>query len=528
MKKRFAIIAFLTTLILSSCEIFNRDLGSDNTINIPDSSQDIDNFKKPEWYHPADNDFSYTDNAARKHETSQVLSGNTLHDLYSKGFPQKTLNSIGNQNLLVIPVNLKSGTTCNKYVKGCTGLRNDIERSFFGETDETGFESVSSFYYKSSYGYLNIQGFVTPWFDSSYSVKQLISTNIDGYEILDPTYLVLREAVAWFKESYPSLVSSFDQNHDGFIDAVWLVYSEDYHTSISDYQDLLWAYTFWDVGVSNVGNIDSPTANVYSWASANFMYDMEDSYGEYPDAHTYIHETGHILGLEDYYSYDDDDSPCGGLDMMDANILDHNPFSKMLMQWVEPTVINEAKDYTLKPFQNDGEFFLIPSGMWNNTVFDEYLIIEFYTPTNLNESDSKDKYSNGYQGFTTAGIKVYHVDARLGIFRYKSQMEGFRFAEYTTEITYDYATQMAYTSFAHDNTKSRSVNGNKLIQFMESGGKYTLGGGRKSLDDKALYKLDDDFGITTYRTFRFNNRANLDYNFEVTALNENVATLSFS
>jgi len=55
-----------------------------------------------------------------------------------------------------------------------------------------------------------------------------------------------------------------------------------------------------------------------------------------------IHETGHALGLPDYYDYDDKVGPrggVGGLDMMDNNWGDHNPFSKWLLGWLELTFV---------------------------------------------------------------------------------------------------------------------------------------------------------------------------------------------
>ena len=50
------------------------------------------------------------------------------------------------------------------------------------------------------------------------------------------------------------------------------------------------------------------------------------------DAHTYIHEMGHMLGLPDYYDYSFKSSPTGMYDMQDNNVGDHNPFSKMHLE----------------------------------------------------------------------------------------------------------------------------------------------------------------------------------------------------
>lgn len=521
MKKILGILTLLGTLLLSSCD-FRFPQNSDSQV---DQSQDVENFETPSWYHPTSGDFSYTNNRAKKALDSQVITHNTLKELHENGYPTVTFNSLGNQNLLVIPVNFKNGRTCQSNSKGCARLKSDIERSFFGETEATGYESVSSFYYKSSYGYLNIQGLVTDWFDSSYSLSMLANAYLND-DIIDPTYLVIREAVAWFKNTYPDLVSSFDQNHDGFIDALWIVHSENYEISNSEYDDLLWAYTYWDLGNSNVGSVKSPTANVYSWASIEFMYD-----GGYklPDAHTYIHETGHLLGLDDYYSYDQDDAPCGAIDMMDANIIDHNPFSKLLLGWVEPRIVQKEQEYQLAPFENEGDFLIIPSGQFNGSPFDEYLIIEYYTPTNLNALDSKAPYlGNGIKGYSKPGIRVFHVDSRLGLFRYNYALNGYLFSGYTENIEVDSRYLTYYTNIAHSNTLSESIDRCKLLTLMESSGRYTLNRGDGCASDDSLFYKLDNFGKTVYRDFTFNDGQKLLFDFVITDINDDYATLNVS
>jgi len=51
---------------------------------------------------------------------------------------------------------------------------------------------------------------------------------------------------------------------------------------------------------------------------------------------------GHVLGLPDYYDYNTTIGPqggVGGFDMMDGNWLDHNTFSKYMLDWTTPIVI---------------------------------------------------------------------------------------------------------------------------------------------------------------------------------------------
>ena len=142
-----------------------------------------------------------------------------------------------------------------------------------------------------------------------------------------------------------------------------------------------------------------------------------------------------MLGLDDYYSYDYDaynknyDTPVGGIDMMDMNIGDHDSYSKYLLGWIDPLVITEeylkSNDYELTlnslcdVSTNRNKAFLIPTytdsgSRFNGTAFDEYLLVEFSTNTDLNLKDSQGKYSNGLRGYTKPGVLVYHVNSRVG------------------------------------------------------------------------------------------------------------------
>ena len=65
------------------------------------------------------------------------------------------------------------------------------------------------------------------------------------------------------------------------------------------------------------------------WASYEFM---NDSGTNRIDAHTYIHETGHLLGSDDFYSNEDYD-PVGDLEMQSYNVGDMGAFSKFQFGW---------------------------------------------------------------------------------------------------------------------------------------------------------------------------------------------------
>ena len=338
----------------------------------------------------------------------------------NRGYPH--FNSIGDQKLLVIPVTIK-----DKSEAATEENRTKLEKAFFGASNELDYESLSSFYYKSSYGKLNISGKVTPWFDLNLTSKEISTVSADF-----GTYNVLEKAVNWVKETQNDIdLKDYDNDKDGFIDGIYLVYSALPFTKDSTLSsDTFWNFTFYNINNKDKANVDSPVAMTYSWSSIDMI-----NYGAIEgsiDAHTYIHEFGHQLGLSDYYDTQFSSggtpytSPMGGMDMMDFNLGDHSPFSKFALNWVEPKVISGVTgtvSFELNSFQETGDFAILTPKNYTSSAFDEYFVIEYLTvgndKSNLNYFDSK----NGYKvtmypdgriikSYSSDGIRITHVDAR--------------------------------------------------------------------------------------------------------------------
>ena len=92
-----------------------------------------------------------------------------------------------------------------------------------------------------------------------------------------------------------------------------------------------------------------------------------------------------MLGIDDYYDYDDSkgvDGGIGGGDMMDANVGDHNAFTKLLLGWVDPYVVTGNCSLTLSSFGASGDCVMICKNKAD--PFSEYYIIDYYTPDGLN------------------------------------------------------------------------------------------------------------------------------------------------
>ena len=149
---------------------------------------------------------------------------------------------------------------------------------------------------------------------------------------------------------------------------------------------------------------------------------------------------------------------------MDYNVGDHNPFSKLLMGWVTPYVVCDTSDITLNSFGKSGECILLVDEY--SSIYDEYYLIDFYTPDGLNELEAG---NNGL--FSISGIRIYHVDARIT----KND------AESILDI-YDY-----------DN----SYTNHRLISLVQTSGKNTIEQGEFS-SNQDLLKFNQEYTISSW------------------------------
>ena len=447
--------------------------------------------------------------------------------------------SMGEVPVLVIPVSF-SDYSCDQLEHGCEGTKEDIHTAFFGQEEDLRWHSVASFYHTSSYGQVTLEGTVSEWYTPSISAVEL--SNNSG---LLNSRLTL-PALQWYKDTYNTTGQEFDSDQDGYIDAVYFVYSVEFDPKVDAFgeqKDVFWAFVSY---IGGLANASSPTMFHYGWSSYKFLYndgiiqrsengkflfdeDSDPLFEPYRDeegrldvnAHVFIHEFGHLFGLEDYYSYDrskGDWGALGALDMMDYNVGDHHPYSKSVLGWTYPIIITDSVTFTLSPFQEEGQFVLL-TPHYNETMLDEYLLLEFYTPTGLHAKDAFESYAGRYpRQFSIPGIKVTHVDARVGEYRFIDNR--WQFTRYVTEapqqngIRYD---------LAHSNTASRSLNPNfKLLHLLESSGNNTfINGGYAT--DATLFDVGD--GLADYT---FNSGIQLGFRFEIIAISDTEVVIQFT
>lgn len=400
MKKLKLLILPLSALLLTSCIPFIENL-------FPPASSSSEKPKVVNILPSTDNTYKHPAVESDKNYYKVEFNPDDDYDNTVIGASKDVhfLKSVGDQKLLVVPISFTNPELKNKYNN--ESVKTALNKAFFGESEDTGWESVASFYHKSSFGKLNITGEVSDIFHSTYTTSELEEMKIDD-DHWDQSHYVIEQV---YNHMAAQKLKEYDQDKDGFVDAVFFIYL----APVSG--DLFWAFQYyWNQELSEDKPGEKPVFDTYGWASYDFMYEDNNYRVEKPAAHTYIHETGHIFGLDDYYDYDGNTAPLGGIDMMDNNIIDHNMYSKYLLNWATPYVPVGDAEIFLRPAESSGDFILI-NNKWNGHPYDEYILIEYYTPTGLNNHDSMGegygKGTNKIKGFNESGVRIYHVDSRI-------------------------------------------------------------------------------------------------------------------
>ena len=329
----------------------------------------------------------------------------------------------GNINLLVIPVWFNdSMTRTGISLAQRETVRDDIRKTYFGTQSETGWHSVKTFYEAESTddgeSMININGTVSEWYDCG-----LDSSNFKSDPNSNITDNFAKTATDWYFDNHPSDDRrNYDANNDGIIDGVMIIYAHPDYGALANNPEFsnFWAYCHWAGGNKN---INRPEADPYFWASYDFMYGSHYKIGNYSggdnahseiDAHTYIHEMGHVFGLDDYYDYSTQKNPAGCFSMQDYNVGGHDPFSLIAFGWTKPYIPTDSCEIKIKPFQTNHDVILLTPEMNSySSPFDEYILLEYYTPTGLNSMDTQYKYKGSVSGVNDSGIRVWHVDARV-------------------------------------------------------------------------------------------------------------------
>lgn len=473
---------------------------------IKDLKQEVDDHQDKEYdgYIKYGNFDGYI--AKGKNNTTHDL-GSTYNVLY-KYAGQHIMHSTGERNILVVPVEFEDFTIDDLGVKKEDYFAN-LQKSFFGVSYNNKYISVSEYYNRSSYGELKLSGRVL---DKFYTFPKTVDSIIKD----DLSEKVVRscyeDVVKWAKSTFPSLdldeyrINPEDPNSDV---CVYLVYT--YPTELKQNTKVFWDYTF----------LDKP----FSWSS----YSCLNTIAGAPDAHTLIHETGHLFGLSDYYPANESDAdPTGRIDMMDCSVGDHTGFSKMMLGWARPYYVTDSCEINIRALSEYGDLILI-NDRWNNpevvgkskkTIFDEYYLIELYSPLGINYFDASIG-NNKAKLPLLPGIKIYHVDARIGYFKTDRDVKSFlHYCDETVEAAMDPVS--GNVGLAHNNSPTTTIISQPTYNLYE----LQLNGVKAISDqcatDENLFHSGDTFTIDSSK---WNGKNSTSYKISVTGLNYKQATI---
>jgi M6 family metalloprotease-like protein len=253
-----------------------------------------------------------------------------------------------------------------------------INGAMFGEGDKANFplESLHAYYDRSSYGALDIQGSTLGWYRAAHP-RDWYTNDAEG---------LIKEVLAHY-DAQGHDFSQYDNDGDGMIDYFALYWTG----PDTGWGSFWWGWNGWFYD-SNY-TIDGKRLGNFSW--------MWEEVGAY----VIIHETGHSLGLPDYYDYDGSVGPgggVGGLDIMDG-LGDHNGFSKWVLGWLQPQVATGSlAGVDLPPAALQPSAVIMAAGAGASDPFREYFIVQ-----------NRARVGND-QVMPADGLLVFHVDARRG------------------------------------------------------------------------------------------------------------------
>lgn len=316
---------------------------------------------------------------------SKITKNATTLDVNSSYCP-----STGDVNGLVIPVDFV-----------------DAPAKHISFTPKSTYQSVSSFYYNSSYGKLNMSFDVVDWVRMPYKSTYYENMKPREYKGDAPgASAIILQALSYLEDKID--LTKYDNNDDGIIDCLYIIYS----TAIDADSSLWWAFQY-SVYENNL--FDGLYAGNYVFAGYEWCIETANNNKRYPL--TYIHETAHLLGLDDYYDYDNETGynkgGLGGADMMDYNMGDHNPFSKMALGWIDkpirPKPTTDPITITIDRFDIDGDVIMICEDYDSYAgIFQDYFLIVYIDPTSY--------LNNATLPYDNPGIKVYRIHGETQYF----------------------------------------------------------------------------------------------------------------
>jgi len=317
--------------------------------------------------------------------------------LFAESFPYPTsVPSTGIVKTFVLLIDFPNSTPTQPAYPS-TFTTSQIDARVFG-SPATGMpnDSLHNFYDRSSYGTLDIKGTTYGWYHSPRTRDQVAPITTGDNYVAEQG--LIKEAIMAMDAQGVDF-SQYDNNGDGEIDYFNVVWTGPAGAWSSFWWGHQWSYFL------DSYKVDGKSLGDYTWQwekSSSRQTDFN------PD--TVIHETGHALGLPDYYDYDPEVGPGGGVGGADCMHLymDHNAFSKYLLGWVTPKVIASGEaTITLRESATTTDAVIVMPDASIAAPFKEYYVVQ------NRQNAGNDIGGQVFPwGTNRGGLMIWHVDAR--------------------------------------------------------------------------------------------------------------------
>lgn len=246
-----------------------------------------------------------------------------------------------------------------------TNTQSEFQTMLF--SNASGAKSVNNYYRDMSYNAMSCSGKVDDWRSSNntvayYSVNYGLNSGTTAN-----TYEFIRNVLA-HADSFVSFAdSSYDMNHDGYVDVLWVIHAG---KGAEEGASNIWSHSFYLSGFG--GGATYYTTNDISPFTGNPVrineYIINPERTNYADGNNsttemigcgvFCHEFGHALGLPDLYDTDDSGPGIGRWSVMAGGSWGGNGntgarpvaldvWCRRFLGWADPTKVANDGEYTV-------------------------------------------------------------------------------------------------------------------------------------------------------------------------------------
>lgn len=347
-------------------------------------------------------DVSLDENFVGWNTSSVIVADATALQLQMKNADcAVSLPSVGDYDCLVVPVSFSDAAITSSDLS-------NIDIAFNGTAAQTGWQSVSTYYAESSYGKLNLSFDILGYNVGAKGKPYVAEYSCSYYGKYDDGASVLLGEILSYLSAQSIDLSHYDANGDGIIDAVYIVFAASGDNDESIWQTQVCSFdgstTFRGLAAGNFAMCSLRTITEDVHGGGNILFGAVS--GLKVNATAFIRQTGTLLGLTDYNDHDAQTGSArglGGADMMDMSLGDHGTYSKLMLGWIEPQIVASA-DIAQEDVQGvaSGQSLTIEIDIADldrsndcvvvmlsgEGIFGEYLLIDLYSATGLNEARS--------------------------------------------------------------------------------------------------------------------------------------------